>query len=244
MEERTKLQKIVLVALAAMILVFGVLTGVSRAHKGVRFDGALLEQTVVPDQTTYTGKVHGEAVTITVNNDGGPVTSVRYDTETVHDVYTMEYPLAPSETAGGYWENGVRVLKNGQVLFEGAYDRERDVWYDADGQGHPYFDIDVIVGGQVPAAPTELEYGEVARFALGPELTARGSWAIYALLVFLTLLMMLDVAWPTTLFYLEHCCDVKDPEPSDFYLATQKVGWVVSPFLLLAGYIWTLRQFP
>ena len=55
---------------------------------------------------------------------------------------------------------------------------------------------------------------------------------------------MLDVAFPTALFYLQHCCDVRDPEPSDFYLAMQKVSWAVYPFLLLLGYIWALRQFP
>lgn len=82
------------------------------------------------------------------------------------------------------------------------------------------------------------------RFAQGPELTARGSWALYALMVFLTLLAMLAVAFPMTLFYWQHCCDVRDPEPSDFYLETMKIGWMLYPVLLLIGYIWALRQFP
>ena len=84
----------------------------------------------------------------------------------------------------------------------------------------------------------------MAYFADGPALTARGSWGLYFIMVLFTLLVMLDVAFPRLLFYLQHCCDVRDPEPSDFYLAMQKVSWAVYPFLLLLGYIWALRQFP
>ena len=84
----------------------------------------------------------------------------------------------------------------------------------------------------------------VMRFALEPELVCRGSFGIYMLLVLWTLLLLLDVNRPMALFRLQHCCDVRDPEPTDFYLAVQKVGWVLYPFLLLAGYIVALRTLP
>lgn len=38
-------------------------------------------------------------------------------------------------------------------------------------------------------------------------------------------------------------CDVKDPEPSDFYLGMQRAGWCIYPILLLIGYniaLWVL----
>lgn len=38
-EERTRLQKIVLLSLAVMTLAFGILTGVSKLHPGVQFGG-------------------------------------------------------------------------------------------------------------------------------------------------------------------------------------------------------------
>lgn len=243
MEERTNLQKIVLVALAAMILLFGVLTGISKAHKGVFFDGALLERTVVPDQTTYTGKVHGEAVTVTVRNDGGSVTTVEYVVgEALHDVYTMEYPLDPIQTEYGAVD-GIRILKNGKVLFEGGYTTDHTYgWYDTNGEWDP--GIGGAVGYGPAGAPMELGRGDVVGFARGPELVSRGSWALYAMLVLLTLLLAFDVAYPTALFYIQHCCDVRDPEPSDFYLTMQKIGWVVYPFVLLGANVWALRQFP
>ena len=54
----------------------------------------------------------------------------------------------------------------------------------------------------------------------------------------------LDVAFPMTLFRLQHMCDVRDPQPTDFYLTVQRLGWVVYPFLLGAGYLWALRLVP
>ena len=54
-EERTRLQKILLVLLAAMIVLFAILTGVSRAHKGVLFQESLLQKSESGGQTTYAG---------------------------------------------------------------------------------------------------------------------------------------------------------------------------------------------
>ena len=59
-----------------------------------------------------------------------------------------------------------------------------------------------------------------------------------------TLFVALDVAFPMSVFYLQHCCDVWDPEPTDFYLACQRVGWVILPLLLLGGYCYALRVIP
>ena len=82
------------------------------------------------------------------------------------------------------------------------------------------------------------------RFALGPELESRGSWGMYVFMLVCTVFAALDAAFPMTMFYLQHCCDVRDPEPSDFYLACQKAGWVVFPLLLLGGYCYALRVIP
>ena len=81
-------------------------------------------------------------------------------------------------------------------------------------------------------------------FANGPELTARGSWMLYFVMVFASILVALDAAFPLTMFRLNHMCDVRDPEPSDFYLAMQRIGWVLWPILILIGYIWALRFLP
>ncbi|MEI3307108.1 MAG: hypothetical protein V8R40_14480 [Dysosmobacter sp.] len=69
-EERTRLQKIVLLSLAVMTLAFGILTGVSKLHPGVQFGGTLFQPAQTAEKMTYTGKAaRGEGHHIRL--DGG-----------------------------------------------------------------------------------------------------------------------------------------------------------------------------
>ena len=243
MEERTKFQNVILMILAVMVVLFGVLTGIVRGQKGVLFQETLLKVTETAEQTAYSGKVQGVPVVITVTPAASNVTTVEYQADGQKpDVYTMEYPLEPIRTEHGEVP-GVRILKNGNVLFQGGYDPEQEflAWFDENGN----WDADIVVTGVFEgyAKTLELSKSDVAYFARGPELTSRGSWGLYLLLVLLTALAAVDVLFPTALFYLHHACDVRDPEPSDFYLAMQKVSWVIYPCFLLGGYIYVLTGF-
>lgn len=240
MKEKTRLQKIVFRALPAMILVFGVLMTVSRFQKGVAFDGTLLKVQAAEGGTAYTGKISGQPLTVTVTHPAADTTQVEYvlGTET-REVYTMEYPLAQIQTEYGDTVPGIRVLKGGEVLFEGGYDPDRQIgWYDENGEWD--VGVEVHYGGE-PEAPA-LNERNVAYFAREPELTFRGSWLGYLGLVVLTLLLMLDVHCPEFFFTLRYSWYVENPEPTALYCAVQQIGWAVCPFLLLIGYIWALRE--
>lgn len=243
MEEQTRLQKIVFRALLIMILVFGVLMLVSRLQKGVEFDNTLLKVRTTESSTVYTGMRSGLPLTITVNRPAENTTQVEYvlgaDTR---EIYTMEYPLAQIQTEHGDMVPGIRVLKGGEVLFEGGYDPDQQMgmgWYDENGEWD--VGIEFHYSGE-PAAQAALNERNVAYFAQGPELTVRGSWIGYLLLMFLTLLLMLDVHCPEFFFNLRYSWHVENPEPTALYCAVQQVGWVIYPFLLLIGFIWILRE--
>ena len=70
MEERSKLQKAVLISMAAMVVLFGILTLISHVRKGVEFEGGLLRRTETEESVIYNGKVRGEQVEITVKYEG------------------------------------------------------------------------------------------------------------------------------------------------------------------------------
>lgn len=61
MEERSKLQKAVLISMAAMVVLFGVLMVAARFQKGVEFEGGLLRRTETEESVIYNGKVRGGA---------------------------------------------------------------------------------------------------------------------------------------------------------------------------------------
>ena len=156
----------------------------------------------------------------------------------------MRGGLPPGLRPGGAGD-GVRITKNGKLLFEGGCTPEETYgWYNSDGTDNMEGFITVRAGTQDPWNGFEVDRSAALRFALGPELEGRGSWGLYFLMLFCTVLVALDTAFPMTMFYLQHCCDVRDPEPSDFYLACQKAGWVVLPLCLLAGYCYALCTIP
>ena len=249
-EARTRLQKIVLLSLAVMAVVFGILTAVSKLHPGLLLDGAILRPTGTADTVTYAGKLHGEQVSLSVRTESDTVTVITCETESGgSDVYRMEYPLEPIRAADGFFPgemvDGIRITKNGDELFTGGYDRENGgFWYDADGRWDQDAYFPTFTGSDAGTGALELEKQDVMRLADDPELTARGSWALYAVMLLCSLVLALDAAFPLALFYWRHMCDVRDPEPSDFYLMMQRIGWVVYPILILIGYIWALRYLP
>ena len=249
-EERTRLQKIVLLALAVMAVMFGILMIVSKLHPGLLLDGALLKPTETADTVTYAGELHGEQVSISVRTESDTVTVITCETESGgSDVYRMEYPLTPILAVDGFAQgemvDGIRITKNGDVLFTGGYDRENGgFWYDADGRWDQDVYLSTYLGSDVGISALELEKQDVMRLANDPELTTRGNWLYYFAMLFFSLMVALDAAFPLALFYWRHMCDVRDPEPSDFYLTMQRIGWVVYPILIFIGYIWALRYLP
>jgi len=242
MNDLSKLQKGILMTLLAMTVLFAVLTGVVRSQKGVLFRETLLKVEQTAQGTVYEGTIQGVPVRITVTPEGETVTTVEYQAEgQPADVYTMEYPVEPIRTEHGS-VSGVRVLKNGAVLFQGGYDPEQEflTWFDENGD----WDADITITGVYDgyARDLELSKSNVAYFAQGPELTARGSWGYYLLIVLMTALLAFDVWYPTALFYMQHACDVRDPEPSDFYITSQKISWVVYTCGLLIAHIYILTH--
>lgn len=252
-EARTRLQKIVLLSLAVMAVVFGILTAVSKLHPGVLLDGAILRPTETADTVTYAGELHGERVSISVRTESDTVTVITCETESGgSDVYRMEYPLDPILAVDGFAQgemvDGIRITKNGGVLFAGGYDRKvtpsEAGWYDSQGRWDQGALAEITVGIAGQSGTLDLSIQDVVWLGSGPELTARGSWALYAVMLLCSLVLALDAAFPLALFYWRHMCDVRDPEPSDFYLIVQRIGWVVYPILILIGYIWALRYLP
>ena len=138
------------------------------------------------------------------------------------------------------------IVRTCLTAFEGGYTAEHDMgWYDLDGNWDP-FTMSVSyssTAGDDYWEHYETDRGTILSFARGPQLVSRGSWMLYFTMLLFSGLLALDAAYPLALFRWQHMCDVKDPEPSDFYLEMQRAGWCIYPILLLIGYniaLWVL----
>ena len=164
----------------------------------------------------------------------------------VHDVCAVETGLPPIQADQLGPVEHIRITKNDSILFEGGYDPEHDMgWYDLEGNWDP-FTMSVSyssTAGDDYWEHYETDRGTILSFARGPQLVSRGSWMLYFTMLLFSGLLALDAAFPLVIFHWQHMCDVKDPEPSDFYLGMQRAGWCIYPILLLIGYniaLWVL----
>ena len=250
-DKRKRFQIAVLAVMAGMIFLFAILTTAAHTQKGVRFEGALLQVTEYEGQTVYSGTVDGTRVTITVAKtpEDPLMTTVEFSIGTgIYDNFKVYYPLEPISTDTDATADGIRIIKNGELLFEGGYVREEYPgmlglgWYDADG-AWTGSDFSFRVGTNTdPWHTYEIGRNIVMEFVLGPELVSRSSWEGYRFMVLVTLLSMLVVCFGRQLYILRQSWYVQDPEPTEFYDLTEKVGWVLLCIGLLVGYLFCLAE--
>jgi len=241
--ERTKLQKAILIILLALAVVFAIITGLVRTKKGVTFEDGLLSISQEGDRTVYSGRAEGQKVTVTVYPEGeGHVVKLAVGTLIDH-TYRVEYPGGTIKSDFGEYRR-IRITVEGRtfletLLFEGGYNSDINVASFCDENG----ELDLLGYGRfVTSSGIWYEYelmpSQVMRFANGPATTCRGDWLIFVLGLFLSLITAVAVAFPEHLFHWNHFLSVRDPEPTDFYLATQRISWVIMTAVVLGVYIW------
>ena len=240
--ERSRLQIAVLAVLALCVVLFGVLTAVSRHQPGIVFRDALLRMEKSGKQLVFSGKAEGQPVTVVRGEEAGGAVSVELTVGSLyHGVGRVE--PAPDAAPKDRMAAGVAVLLDNREIFRGGY-YEGDSFrmlFTPDGEPDIDFDVTFTNENHDPWDDYEPGAGAILGLAYDQPDTRQGSWAYYALAVFATLLVALNVAFPLTLFRLRYVFSVRNPEPTEFYMAMERISWVVLTALLLAGYIAALR---
>ena len=252
MEKRSKFQKIMLLVLAAMLAFFSEQLVVTRAHKGVKFEDALLDVTELSGRTLYRGTAHGEDVEIIVSR-GGAATTVTYRIGArSEDVYTVETGLPAVKTSFNRYLYGIRISRGASVVFEGGWDADYaddffigGMLYDQNGDPSATLLVelhDTVVGDYWYDWQPSLS--SVLYFTRGAELTARGDLTGFAVAVLLLGMAAALTAFPTELFHLKYRWDVKDPEPTDFYYGMTYLAAIFLACCALGAFIVALRTLP
>ena len=249
---RSKFQKVVLFALVGMLVVFSVLLAITRAHKGVKFEDALLDVAEEANKTLYFGTAHGEYVEIVVTRDGA-VTTVTYRIGArSEDVFTVETGLPSVKTSFNKYLPGVRISRGTSVVFEGGWDAdyaddffEGGMLYDLNGEptALPLVELHNSIAGDY-WYDWQPSLGSVLRFTRGPELTAYGDIRLFAMATVMLGMAAVLTAFPTELFHLKYRWDVKDPEPTDFYYGMTYLAAILFACFALGAFIVALRTLP
>ena len=223
------LQKAILIGICAMALVFCVLYPVTLARVGYAFRGAILTPAQTDAGTVYSGRVHGEAVSFTVDASGaatytgggtefGPYT-VREDASAVPAEF-LRYDT-PS--------TGVELRRGDEVIFRGCLrdNGEYRMLYDENGK---LDDLSLFFSDdeQTPAAeePTALE---VLALLIDMQPEHKGQWSVGALALLICVVTAVSILYADELFRW------------GWELASRYFTWIALPMLALAMFIMGLQ---
>lgn len=243
--EMSRYRRVLLLVMAAEILVFFIANVLAFLRPGLEYQDALLYPRTEGELQIYQGKVDGETARFTVT-PGGEV-SYQWGEYTYGPYQITEDPAAVPDGYEG--SQGIEIRLGDEVLFRGCYlpsstfpliqEDGESLWEDSN--------IYMISGEKIwrnGQEITEREYREpslsaLARVALGTELTRQGNILLYLLITVLAVFNVLQICFPGLFFRRYIRWRVRDPElaePSDFYIAMERMEWVVLAIVCLVLY--------
>lgn len=237
--KRDPYQRIIPCVLAAMAVIFAIWTAVSHLHKGVAFYDTLLTISEESGQTVYRGKLFGDAVTITCAEENGTKLVDFSAPGHYNAACRVKYLSGTIRTEFGTTVRRILIIRNNVAIFSGGYDPSPSNsyahYYDEDGS--MFLMISAQASSGNPWDNFEFTAGDIMRFSREPATSARGSWGIYFLVLFCSLLVSLKICFRDEIFYFSHFHTVRDPEPTEFFYDSHKVGSVIAVIFLLICYI-------
>ena len=217
--EMSLYRRVLLIVMAIEILSFFFATLVMINRPGLEYQDALLYPRTEGELQIYQGRVDGE---------------------------TARFTIAPGGEVSYQWGE----YTYGEVLFRGGYQPNSALsLYQENGE--PLWSISVsatmsdgtVIGedGRVisPEEQHEPTLFALVRVALDPELTRQGNILLYLLITVLAVFNMFQICFPGLFFRWSIRWHVRDPElaePSDFYIAMERVEWVVIAIVCLVLY--------
>ena len=244
-------QKIVLLLLFAMLVVFTVAYYVVSSRVGFAYKGAILRPQDDGASTVYSGRISGETVSFLVTQDK---TVTCYYGDKMYGPYTArEDPSAvPKDNAemakhmtGVEIREGETVFFRGGVLAAGGSKREM-MLFDEDGglasvdvmvtssNGVMYDSEGNVVDQMAPSAAT------ILRLMDNPELTSKGEWLAWFCGAFLSALTAILILFADELFRWNLSFQIRNAdraEPSDWEIAGRYISWTIFPVMALVIYI-------
>ena len=236
-------QKVLLIALTVMALVFGVVYHFVSSRVGYLYENTILVPSEQGGDRLYSGTIDGQECTFTVSADG--TVTLRHG-DRVYGPYTVrEDPTAKPEDEP--YMTGVEILEAGEVFFRGGY------WFSTDGvvlfneEGGIMVDIyaytsDGIIydaDGNI-VDPMEPTAADILELVDDPALTSKGQWQAWFGAVFCSVLIAASILFSDELFYLSLSFRIRDPdhaEPSDWEMAGRYISWTVMTVMTLVIYI-------
>ncbi|MGY3715860.1 hypothetical protein ACWE42_10085 [Sutcliffiella cohnii] len=197
----------------------------------MEFEQTFLERKVDGSTTHYIGKhTYGPIHLLVKEGEDGETKNVTY---LLPSKIKRQYTVT---TSTNNWGNEKVRIKDekGLLLFEGMY--SPDYFFLTSENGEPFIEEDAIIRiGYNNNSPFTKDYviplKHVVDVAMHENEVIRGDVPLLLIVFFLFGYTAFDRKFPLFFFYLRNFLDVRDPEPSEFYLSMQRLGWKVFPIV-------------
>lgn len=195
---------------------------------GVYFDDTFLKKEVENSESHYIGKsIYGD-ISIIVKGLKNKQNSAKVIYRLPNDI-NMQYTVSFENTSNRNLSIVSVKDEKGNIIFEGKYNKDSP--FLIDNNGEPLMDYgQIIVSGENPYNEDyTIPIKNVVDMATFSNDTIRGRYDYLILAAILFIFTAIDIKFPLFFFNLRHFLSVRDPEPSDFYIAMQRIGWYVYP---------------
>lgn len=197
---------------------------------GVYFDDTFLKKEVEHSDNHYIGKsIYGD-ISITVKGLKNEQSSAKVIYRLPNDI-NMQYTVTFENTSNRNLSIVSVKDEKGHIIFEGKYNKDSP--FLIDNNGEPLMDYgQVIVNGENPYNEDYIiPIKNVVDMATFSKETIRGRYDYLVLAIIIFIFTAIDIKFPLFFFNLRHFLNIRDPEPSDFYIAIQRIGWYVYPII-------------
>lgn len=235
-------QKIVLLFMAAVVLVFSILYPITIEREGFEYKDAILVPNLENGNTVYSGKIQGKQASFTVYAD--KTVEFRYG-DRIYGPYTAEEDPTAIPKVRELKEDmtGVELRKGDEVLFRGGVlDYGGGIWlYNEDGSMGDSLNITAMTsnGIAIDGDGNVVDTMEPSAFTIlslmaGPELTHKGDQTAWFFGVFICILNAVSILFVDELFRWHLAFQIRDAEraePSDWEVASRYIAWTVLPII-------------
>lgn len=243
-------QKVILLLMAAMVLVFTILYPITISRIGFSYQDTILLPSQENGSTLYAGNIKGTSARFTVSSN--KTVTFRYGDQT-YGPYTakLDPTAVPKDENTHESMIGVEVHKGETLVFRGGVlDVGEGFWlFSEDGSSENIIvstttsDGTVMANGEI-IDPMEPSVSTILKLMEGPELTHKGTWPGLFGGIFFCILTAISMLFADELFRLElsfRISNADQAEPSDWVIAGRYISWIVLPILALVLFILGLQ---
>ena len=243
-------QKIILLLLSAMLVIFTVAYAAVSSRVGFAYKGAILIPQESGGSTVYSGRIKGETASFTVAQD--KTVTFHYGDKLYGPYTACEDPTAvPKDFEMSKHMTGVEIREGESLFFRGGVwvtgESNREILlFDEDGgfsgvdvtftsgDGAVYDSEGNAVDQMAPSAVT------ILRLMDTPELTSKGEWLAWFCGVFISAVTAISILFADELFRWNLAFIIRNAdraEPSEWEIMGRYIGWTISFIMVPVIYI-------